>query len=624
MSHVFSQERSIYGSFLFNQEVLNYKYTSHPNNLYTLKFFKWENSKNQIKSSISIDDLSTITSIIELKDSIYIQKSIDILEGFNNSELELKITEINPIIASYDNISDILLPIISNTEIIYNKLAEINFESIFSDPTDSVKLKEAREKFINFKNVYEKFNNLISESKSNEKEISLYDIQIKTYKPIIELAIKDLASLNSPLEEQTNNDLDELSTRLFYELKTRIDFFDYQPLAGNIILTNNTVFLKETEFKGGNLFKKGTENILEIKSLEIEQVNLEFASGGIKNIFVYARLLEEKGGLERVKFRNIMPFSISGKFDPEHFNDIALFVDRSTVAEKYSNSNILLSDFLRYDISLSNNNEDYSPSDTTINLSQTIPIAQVLKSKTSKILSARTFTDLIGIDGDQPNGLIQIEVYKKVNLWTDYWQRLICCKSNFLYTGWLSYIEPNFSITKIEENNRFLPLNKPMDDIPFNTDPLQINRYQQFSFGIDLNVFNVNIQNYKSKFFFDLHYDIARTTGQDEANQDEQFLIRMNVSNFGPRLYYQIFPDPRFGFKVGYNATKQVIHSDEVIFGDPEKNWLGTAWFLANLNTNKNGSEMFFRLRFNHILKDIDSNFFEVQIGYAFDILGKN
>ena len=37
-------------------------------------------------------------------------------------------------------------------------------------------------------------------------------------------------------------------------------------------------------------------------------------------------------------------------------------------------------------LTLFNDNEDYSPADTIINLSQTIPIAQVLKSKTSKIL----------------------------------------------------------------------------------------------------------------------------------------------------------------------------------------------------------------------------------------------
>src|SRR5690606_12953216 len=75
-------------------------------------------------------------------------------------------------------------------------------------------------------------------------------------------------------------------------------------------------------------------------------------------------------------------------------------------------------DLLLLDIVLENDKEDYSPSNRTITLTPASNIQELKKEQRSKILEVSAFTDLAGLDQDQPNGLIQIEAKRRITVST--------------------------------------------------------------------------------------------------------------------------------------------------------------------------------------------------------------
>lgn len=455
---------------------------------------------------------------------------------------------------------------------------------------------------------------------------NLTDIQIKEYQIAITELLKSLYPENSIFTDSSQSSkLNVLTTKLFYELKNRMEFEDNSPLTGRmfllsenikiypskaLVLTNNTKF----NFENGP------------KNFSIKKVEVQFADGGINNILVEASAPNEKNPNNVAKFRNNSPISISSKFDPENFKKFVLFHDGATgiVDTESTFYSIKLHELLRYDIILENNKEDYSPQDTIITLTPGIFSAEVFKDKTSKILTARTFTDLVGIDDQQPNGLVQIEVFRKFNFMTRRYQR-----TRTIHDGLFVYFQPMFALTKIEENKRFLEINDvPNIENSFVINPIEILRYQQFNFGIDLNIYNLNFPDVKSKVFFDFHYDLGRTTLAYQESETSNILTRLNYSTYGSTFYYQILPDSRFGIKTGYDVRYQSVHANQVSIPgnkqlpliNDELKWYGTYWFLGNFKTNPN-SELFFRLRYHHRYQESESNFLEIQLGASFDII---
>lgn len=456
---------------------------------------------------------------------------------------------------------------------------------------------------------------------------NLTDIQIKEYQNAITELLKSLYpdnlifTSNDPIQK---NKLNILTTKLFYELKNRMEFEDTRPLTGKMFLLSEKIKIHPSK---NLILNTNSKSTFENTSLDylIKKVEIQFADGGINNILVEALSPNENNPNNVAKFRNNSPISISSKFDPENFTKFLLLHDGATGmlgSDKFYS--IKLHELLRYDIILENNKEDYSPQDTIITLTPSIFSAEVLKDKTSKILTARTFTDLVGIDDQQPNGLIQIEVFRKFNFMTRRYQQ-----TRTINDGILTYIQPMFALTKIEENKRFLSINNaPNIQNSFIINPIEILRYQQFNFGIDLNIYNVNFPDVKSKIFFDIHYDLGRTTLTFEESETSNILTRLNYSTYGSTIYYQILPDSRFGFKSGYDVRYQSVHAKEISLPDNKKvplinddlKWYGTYWFLGNFKTNPN-SELFFRLRYHHRYQESESNFLEIQLGASFDII---
>ena len=209
--------------------------------------------------------------------------------------------------------------------------------------------------------------------------------------------------------------LQEKSSEVFFTIKTRLDFIEDEPTTAYMILKKDGIFsfLKENsaEYYKGRLSNLFVYHLIHKTSVEIDE-------GTIKNIKV--QLLDPSSPVSEtvsprryLEFKNQYPISISGKFDPDKFAGVNMYCANCYGIFGLSRF-IKLSDLLTYDIVLENEKEDYSPANKVVSLAPNNPIVELRKEKRSKILDVSAYTDFVGLDQQQPNGLIQFEVKRKI------------------------------------------------------------------------------------------------------------------------------------------------------------------------------------------------------------------
>ena len=209
------------------------------------------------------------------------------------------------------------------------------------------------------------------------------------------------------------------SLEVFFTVQRNLDFLDDEPVTAHLILKKDDI----NSFLISNTSPYYDYSLSEIKvSHKIKDVNVETEDGAIKNIIVYlVDPAPEEGKTARgaLEFKNAYPISISGKHDPERFAQIKLNC-YDCAGIQGLNRYIKLSDLLELDITLENDKEDYSPANITFNINPEKSVVEMRKEKRSQIISIAAFSDFVGIDQEQPNGLIQIEAKRKVNINTKY------------------------------------------------------------------------------------------------------------------------------------------------------------------------------------------------------------
>jgi hypothetical protein len=218
-----------------------------------------------------------------------------------------------------------------------------------------------------------------------------------------------------------NDALTNKSLEIFFNVQTKIELLDDEPVTAHMILKKDNI----SSFLLSNTSVYYDYSLSDIKvEHKIKDVNMETEDGAIKNVIVYLvnpridtnKKTASRGALE---FKNAFPVSISGKHDPERFSDIRLnCYNCGGIAGL--NRYIRLADLLELDITLANDKEDYSPANTTFALNSEKSIVELRKEKRSQILSVAAFSDFVGLDQEQPNGLIQIEAKRKININTLY------------------------------------------------------------------------------------------------------------------------------------------------------------------------------------------------------------
>lgn len=650
---VFSQNlpKEIMGSFAFKNNVYNYVYNQHSKSYqHSFKILKLENydlekeigdfieetekidKKNNFK--IELDSIknnlkvskSGLSSLkkqgLKIQETINSLGKIDLKEilkfkkNINNGDTSITINNFKSKFDSLKLDSTKFTKKI-NTSIL--KLIKtpnkINFDSLILE-LDSTNFAISIEKIKDYKLKLSELNSKISNYNLNANSFNNYfnQFDIEMFEPVF---ISELVRNNLvKSKKDSTNEIKKLAYNIFYSIKTRLDFLDDEPITAYL-------FLKKKEISCEIHLKKDTINLV----FPIQEVTIEFDNGTMKNIFV--DILSEVG--ETIRFRNNLPITISGKFSTDILRDIKLYSTWGT--SKSDHAYINLYDVIFYKILPSINSEDYSPSSTIVKLTNAAGenFAEIKKEKRSKILEFKTFSDFVGIDSDQPNGLIQMELSKKLNinsrhgrgLWPisfleDLFPSLNNSIRNYSNHVFFPSIEFKGRISKIEENNDTLHIENIIED---KISYLKLNQHQTASFGFDLTYLRWNITELALDFQGNFGSSWIRTKIVDKENKI--YPINSVIYKFGWQVGFH--PDSRIGFNISYNWQKieglnKIFKSNRNLewnrTNDTIKSYIFDVFFKTNLE-----NKIFGRYSFNFLGGNVISeNFVQVQIGYSTNI----
>lgn len=342
-----------------------------------------------------------------------------------------------------------------------------------------------------------------------------------------------------------------------------------------------------------------------------------------------------------LKFINDYPIGISSKKDIERLSNIKLYAR----FENNTHYELRLGELItNVEEILALDRRDYSPKDNsyTIDLRKE-KIKEFHKPDTQELFEIKIFSDFIGINENNPNGLIQLEVDKEIPLVTKriprpyVWApvRFLVNKNSNL--GFFNFIKPQFIFSKIENDQRYLVL-KPLEDqqnTKYGTSTLDLKQFERYSIGADLNLLLYNIPYAKSTFLLNggLHFGRTDLASNDSTPQVNDF-PRSYTNTIQPSLdlLWRINGDERYGIEISYGVNW--VFSDELFFtqraktlgfnnysefeASNEDSAIGRFTMLAYLNLDPNtAGRLFFRYRFNSEFAKYNNNYSQLQVGYT-------
>lgn len=390
---------------------------------------------------------------------------------------------------------------------------------------------------------------------------------------------------------------------------------------------------------------------------KIQKVQIEIKEGFIENIKAYILI-----GKKTFYFSNNYAIGFSSITNYDNFNGVKLY---ELYSDPYSNPKrdnltyyyIKLNSLIDYDYILEVDRRDYSPKNIKVVLNGGEAMT-LHKETTKRLFEAKIFTDFIGLKEDKPNGLVQTEVSKRININTVQHQTSKSLYWLFKSIGALQYIAPSITISKLEQHNRQLPLGD-IDSVrsnPGQTDTtlfkrslhryitaLDLYQYQSFSTGLDCNIFFFSNRNLKFNFYVNAGVKLGITPVSDSLTKlnDQNIITKtgfvnnysINTLQFYPEIIMTFLPEERFNFSISnkfiyikpYNNNIQLVSyasKDNSILFAKKGSWINVFEMLMALQVNPD-SKLFGRVRFNSDLNNFNINFAQIQVGYSTFILGK-
>ena len=355
-----------------------------------------------------------------------------------------------------------------------------------------------------------------------------------------------------------------------------------------------------------------TKSPITNQTLKINLAQLVFEDGTIKNIIIEGTNPEG----EKVIFSNIYSIGITTRANILNFNNISL---NPELSKEYDP--IKLSEVIKYERKVDLRTNDFSPADVAIVLYPK-KTQELFKAPSAKLFQLNFFSDFVGLNENNPNGLVQLEFTKRINLWTkrtDAWFNS--------GKGWFTHLLPSLEISKIEENNRSIELSQFNDggQITNYLNPLELYRYSYARISNEINIYD--LQGPSVSVHLNAFGGIGITNVKDtvlintvETAYDEN----VNTLMYGANIKFLFNPESRWSYQLSSKFTKLKPLSDNFNFASVEKNVYNekandmiTTWeFLLSWNTGSD-NQIFGRFRFNHELKYLNNNFTEFQIGYS-------
>jgi hypothetical protein len=421
------------------------------------------------------------------------------------------------------------------------------------------------------------------------------------------------------------------------------------PNAG-IFKLQDSVILHEYYFDKNNKRQEaGT-----LKKYKVARLQAEINDGYLENIVAYI-------SKDKKVMRFILPYPVGmssvnnfKKYDSTELYNFQASPFKMRKADP-ARSFIKLGELIEYDYFLGVQRRDYSPKDTLLDM-QGGTSSTLHKEETKKLFEAHIFSDFQGLNESKPNGLIQAELNKRININTV--QHLSPRPLYWLFGsfGYFQYIAPVVTVSKIEQHNKRLSLSD-LDSVRLNpgatdtslfnknyhrfANALNLYQYQWFSAGTDLNLFYIN--NHERKY--NIYLNVGLRLGFTEVSDSLTSIGSSGITKTGllnqytvntiqayPEIRINFFPEERFNFSLSHKWVYFKPLGPNVQLVSYDKNnsskiypktssWLNMSELLMTIQVNPN-SKLFGQVRFNWEAGNMKNNFSQIQVGYSTYILG--
>lgn len=308
---------------------------------------------------------------------------------------------------------------------------------------------------------------------------------------------------------------------------------------------------------------------------------------------------------------------------------------------------VRLTDLLRYYPHLLPQGGDRSPADGVyiVRVNDPLPRRTFYKTATAKLLQARIYTDLNGFRSDNPNGLVQVEIDKKFVFGAP-WSKA----SPSIQMQSFGYFTPFVTLSKIEQQNRYLPLSPTATPGNYTVNTIDLLRYTYLRVGGDYNLAGLRLPRFKTDFALDFGFGLNRV---DIRNKNLTRLnpaltlpyavdSTLNVGNYGFALKARIRPESRFGLYVRLGYYRYTLFNDrgnsnlrlnQLPDNEPDvtQGLLRDLWYryrkegvvqyemTARFKIGEN-AEYFGRVQFSNLFLQSNRTFFQLQTGFQFDV----
>ncbi len=399
--------------------------------------------------------------------------------------------------------------------------------------------------------------------------------------------------------------------------------------------------------QANSTLKAQLKEIEDLGIRKVSHVQYQFEKGYLERIQVY---IESPETDNKEIFENSFPVGFSSISNYGNFTSTRLYRRNNKFNDDSKNNYIFLSDIIKlYENQLNLSTRDYSPGDTTVTVDPgSNPITQLSKQRNFYIIDGKTFTDVTGLSEDSPNGLVQIELSRRFNLWTHRIQ--VHGPNNY---GFVNYVNAKVNFSKIENKLKGLPLrnqliveNNAIVSPSYATN-LDYLRYENLGVTLDLNLFLFDAPDFKYTFFLDagIHYghtpiidsNYQITQGVAETNKTINKLDAHNFTFF-PRAKLQLFAERRYGISLSYQANytwlftnnrfKQVLSYSgkgqdlNTLSTNKASHWshMIEAAFYIDINPRSSTGKIFTTARFFFQQGDVNTFYPQILLGYAFNI----
>jgi len=353
--------------------------------------------------------------------------------------------------------------------------------------------------------------------------------------------------------------------------------------------------------------------------LNFQKVRVHILEGSVYDIQIYVTddnnnlyLYENKFPISLLRYTTLSPHNYM-------FFKMVTSNNPSTtlnLTDKFTTYSIKLSDVLTY---IPNPGDNYVPEDLTLelptkteeNANEAVTYKVRQNTALQNIVELRTYTDFLGLFGDAPNGIVQLE--GKADFYINPFNTKACY--------FFKKITPFVNFARLDEDVRYLTLEADGAGNSKIKNPLQILEKSYLQMGVNLSVFSYKPRKeypFSLSLYIPARYQIA------DIKTISDLIIGYKSLGLGGGILLDFKRYNNFGFTysaelTNYNAAS---FNTEPSIINPDRFWVFKNEAEVYYNPAKNKQQaIFLRLKtFNNSTKGNSEAFYQLQFGYRFAI----